>query len=133
MMVSLSAVAELHQGQYILNGNSYRLDIAQTPQQLLKGLMGRKELAQNEGMLLVFPELKPQGIWMKNMQIPLTVAWLNEAYQVIQVRQLQPCGNQYCPVYFSTAPARFVLELAVNSNVRVGDQLFYQTNTLSTH
>lgn len=121
-----SAQAELKQGVYVLQGKQYNLEIAQTQKELLKGLMGRSSLAHNQGMLLVFPEFKLQGIWMKNVQIPLTVAWLNEAYQVIDVKQLQPCQQAYCPVYFSSLPARFVLELAAHSSIKLGDQLYYQ-------
>lgn len=123
---SFSVQASLNQSWFTINGKSYLLEIAQTRQQLLKGLMGRTLLASNQGMLFVFPESAYQGIWMKNMQIPLTVAWLNDSYQVIKVKQLLPCKQLKCPVYRPKQPVRFVVELAAHSSIRLGDQLVYQ-------
>lgn len=110
--------------QFMINGSIYQIEIAQTPQQLQKGLMGRTELGKDKGMLLVFPQFRRQGIWMQGMLVPLTVAWLDRQFNVLTVHQLFPCKVLNCPITKPKLPAAYVLELALDNAIRVGDQLF---------
>ena len=63
-----------------------------------KGLMFRKTLAENAGMLFVFPVLDFQNFWMKNTLIPLDMIWLNEHKEVIYFVTADPCKSDPCRI-----------------------------------
>lgn len=95
-----------------LNHKTYRIELADTPEQRRQGLMFRQRLAPDEGMLLVYRDSGDHRIWMKNMLIPIRVYWINADLEVVAMRRLEPCAKDPCPVYSSRpATARFVLEL----------------------
>ncbi len=107
----------------MINGTLFQLELALNRQQLQIGLMGRTFLAKNKGMLFVFPSMRQHGIWMKNMIIPLTVAWLDKQLNVISVKNLYPCKVKKCPIFKPNVPSSFVVELALNTPISLGDRL----------
>ena len=111
--------------QFMINGTNYQLEVAQTRYQLQMGLMGRTSLARDKGMLFVFPNYRRHGIWMKNMAIPLTVAWLDKRLNVISVHKLMPCKTKDCPITKPIQPSAYVVELNINDNIAVGDRLSF--------
>lgn len=114
--------------QFTINGSNYQLEIAQTRHQLQIGLMGRSTLPSNRGMLFVFPNYRHHAIWMKNMSIPLTVAWLDKRLTVIAVHKLMPCKVKNCPITKPAKASAYVLELNINDNLSVGDRLLLAAN-----
>jgi uncharacterized membrane protein (UPF0127 family) len=74
----------------------------------MEGLMHRKSLGTNAGMLFIFDEASTQCMWMKNTFVPLSVAFLDEAGTILNIADMQPQTEQsHC----STGPARFALEM----------------------
>ena len=127
-LISQNANALTDQGtlptqQFMINGAIYQIEIAQTRQQLQIGLMGRTSIARNKGMLFVFPQFRSHGIWMKNMLIPLKVAWLDKQLNVIAVKKLMPCQTKQCPVSKPSIASAYVVELNVKDKIRIGDKL----------
>ena len=105
-----------------LGGMAYRIELALTPQQRRLGLMYRQRLAPDEGMLLVYRDSGDHRIWMKNVEIPLRVYWINSRYEVVAMRRLEPCREDPCPVYSVERDSRFVLELSDDAhNLAPGD------------
>lgn len=101
---------------------SYEAELALTPAQRRKGLMHRKQLANNKGMLLVYPKSGDHRVWMKNMQIPLRVLWIDDRFKVLHIMRLEPCQQFPCPVYSAPFLARYILELSDdNHDVEPGD------------
>lgn len=94
-----------------LGTTSYRIELADTPQQRQQGLMHRPNIAPNQGMLLVYPAPGDHRIWMKNVLIPLRVYWIDAAFTVISEQRLEPCPGPPCPVYGAARDSLFVLEL----------------------
>ena len=92
--------------------NRYRLELAQTPEQRRLGLMYRRRLEPDRGMLLVYGESGDHRIWMKNVSIPLRVYWIDSNFEVIKMLRLEPCVADPCPSYSSPRPSRYVLELS---------------------
>ena len=73
-----------------------------------RGLMYRKSLAQNGGMLFIFDQPAPHCMWMKNTYIPLSVAFLDDKGEIINIADMQPHNEQsHC----ATRPALYALEM----------------------
>ena len=74
----------------------------------MQGLMYRKSLATNSGMLFIFDEAVVQCMWMKNTLIPLSVAFIDESGAILNIADMQPQTEQsHC----ASGPARFALEM----------------------
>ena len=89
-----------------------RVEVVDTPEERAKGLMNREELAAGSGMLFVFPDDKVRGVWMKNTLIPLDILFMSADGRVLSLLQrVPPCKADDCDVYYSAAPARYMLEV----------------------
>ncbi|MDR2637738.1 MAG: DUF192 domain-containing protein [Zoogloeaceae bacterium] len=84
------------------------VEVAATPEDRMRGLMQRKNLAENAGMLFVFPQAERHCMWMKNTLIPLSVAFLDDSGKILNIRDMQPHSEEsHC----ADAPARYALEM----------------------
>lgn len=88
---------------------SLDLELALTPEQRARGLMFRETLAENAGMLFIFPRESNGGFWMRNTSVPLSIAYLGRDGQVLDIQDMQPFDER------SHRPAsRYWLALEVN-------------------
>jgi len=69
-------------------------EIARTPQEHFRGLMGRKYLSSNSGMLFDFGKEKPLSFWMSNTYIPLQIAFINENGRIGQIERMVPLSTK---------------------------------------
>lgn len=83
-------------------------EIAETPAQRTRGLMGRASLPPNHGMLFVFEQSDRQCFWMKNTPLPLSIAFIDDAGRIVNVADMQPLSEQ---THCSSTPVRFALEM----------------------
>ncbi|CAM4373233.1 DUF192 domain-containing protein [Comamonas aquatilis] len=93
-----------------LTAGMYRIDtqLAVTPQQREIGLMFRKEMPQQEGMLFVFEQPGVQCFWMRNTLLPLTAAFVADDGTIVNLADMKPqSDDSHC----SAKPVRFVLEM----------------------
>ena len=73
-----------------------------------RGLMFRKSLAPNGGMLFIFDDAALHCMWMKNTFIALSVAFLDATGEIINIADMQPHSEQsHC----ATRPALYALEM----------------------
>lgn len=93
-----------------LTAGMYRIDaqVAQTPQSREIGLMFRREMPQQEGMLFVFSAPSVQCFWMKNTLLPLTAAFVADDGTIVNMVDMAP---QTTDSHCSAKPVRFVLEM----------------------
>jgi uncharacterized membrane protein (UPF0127 family) len=83
-------------------------EVANTFPSRTQGLMFRKSLAANQGMLFVFPDSGPQCMWMKNTYVPLSVAFIDEAGVILNIADMKPqTEDSHC----AAKPARYALEM----------------------
>lgn len=82
--------------------------LALSPEQRATGLMYRKEMPQQEGMLFVFPEASKQCFWMKNTILPLTAAFVADDGTIVNLADMKP---QTTDSHCSAKPVRYVLEM----------------------
>jgi uncharacterized membrane protein (UPF0127 family) len=97
------AVAELRAGMHLI-----RAEVAADFSTRGRGLMHRKGLAPNAGMLFIFDGPSQQCMWMKNTYIPLSVAFLDEQGTIINIADMQPHSEQ---THCSARPALYALEM----------------------
>jgi uncharacterized membrane protein (UPF0127 family) len=83
-------------------------EVAGTPSARSQGLMRRKSMAQGAGMLFLFDESAAHCMWMKNTLIPLSVAFIDERAQIVNIADMQPLDeSSHC----ASRPARYALEM----------------------
>jgi uncharacterized membrane protein (UPF0127 family) len=82
--------------------------LAATPAQRQIGLMWRKEMPQNEGMLFVFEQAGVQCFWMMNTLLPLTAAFIADDGTIVNLADMKP---QTTDSHGSATPVRYVLEM----------------------
>lgn len=112
------------------NGTTIFVEIADSPDKRVQGLMLRPSMAPDRGMLFLFPGLGDRTFWMKNTLISLDIFWLNESGDIIHLEQNVPICTRKddgCPRYQSPYKSRQVLELnagmAKKLNLAVGKRL----------
>lgn len=86
-----------------------KVEIAATAEERSRGLMYRESLDANSGMLLIFPKDGILKLWMKNVRMPLDVAFFNREGRLINIASMEPDGGK--TLYSSAAPARYALEM----------------------
>ncbi len=88
---------------------SIAIEIADTPETQMKGLMGRSALDDSSGMLFVFERIEPRKFWMKNTPIPLDIIFIGADGCIVNiVESTTPMSNQR---YRSKGPIKYVVEV----------------------
>lgn len=67
-----------------------RVEVAQTPEERSRGLMGRKHLGKDEGMLFAFETEDYHGFWMKDTVIPLSIAFIDKDGRIVWITDMKP-------------------------------------------
>jgi uncharacterized protein len=95
--------AKLSAGMHLIDAQ-----VAQTPEQRQTGLMYRREMPPQEGMLFVFEQPATQCFWMKNTPLPLTAAFVADDGRIVNLADMKPhTTDSHC----SIEPVRYVLEM----------------------
>lgn len=90
-------------------GVSLKVQYATTTAEQELGLGGRVSIADDYGMLFVFPKDDRYGFWMKDTLVPLDIFWLNDKGQVVSIAE-NVATSSYPNVFYPSVPARYVLE-----------------------
>lgn len=112
--------------------HNFRVQIAETIEEQRLGLMGRKSLPKDAGMLFVYDRPQQVSYWMKNTYISLDMLFINEAGHIVNIaHQATPHSTQLVP---SRLPVQYVLELnggiARQLEIEVGDHVDWQINKI---
>lgn len=90
------------------------VEIAETETETTTGLMFRKKMDNNQGMIFIFPDEQPRSFWMKNTYLPLDIIYISADSSIVSVQDnTTPYSIESLP---SEGPARFVVE--VNAGFR---------------
>lgn len=104
-------------------GATLSVELADTTEKRVRGLMFRTTLPRDRGMLFAFEEAQAWTIWMKNTWIPLDILWLDIDKRIVHIEpNVPPCfrNDNGCPQYQPLKPALFVLELAAGTAADLG-------------
>ena len=116
--------AEAGQVRMRVGRETFTLEVADTPKAQQLGLMHRRSMPQDRGMLFVFEDERERSFWMKNTHIPLDIIYADAAGIVVSVKQMKPLDETGVP---SDGPARYAVELnqgaARRAGVATGDVL----------
>ena len=94
------------------NEKCFNVEIADTPKKIIQGLMNRKSLDQDSGMLFLFDVEAEYYFWMKNTLIPLDIIWLDKNKRVVFIKHsAQPCKADPCETFGPDESAKYVLEI----------------------
>ena len=94
-------------------GEEIPVEVADTLKKRSLGLGKRTSLKKGWGMLFVFEKRKPHRFWMKDMQFPLDIIWLDNHRIVHIIHNAKPANSMGEPeVMTSPVPVNFVLEIA---------------------
>ncbi|MDD5557619.1 MAG: DUF192 domain-containing protein [bacterium] len=106
-------------------GKAARVEVARRPHEQARGLMFRRRLGEDEGMLFVYDSPQTLCFWMKNTRLPLDIAFMDAGGRITQVERMRPhdAGTRHC----SETPAQFALEMNrgwfERNGVGVGDRV----------
>jgi uncharacterized membrane protein (UPF0127 family) len=110
-------------------GQSYHfaVEIAKTPEQQERGLMFRKSMAADAGMIFPQPADTTMSFWMKNTYIPLDIIFIAANGRITHIApEATPLSQATIP---SGGPIRAVLELnggaAARLAIHVGDTVVF--------
>jgi len=101
------------------------LEIADNEYERQLGLMNRKEMKENEGMLFIFPRQDYQSFWMRNTLISLDIMFVNDQKEIVTIHKNTKILSETS--YPSSAPSIYVVEtlagFADRHNIQVGDKI----------
>jgi uncharacterized protein len=101
-----TVIIEGDEGPVLLN-----VEVADEAEERRRGLMGRSSLEENSGMVFVFFEPTTAGFWMKNTNIPLSIAFFDRKGEIVRILDMDPCTQDPCPVYEPGVTYRGALEV----------------------
>ncbi|WP_445384375.1 DUF192 domain-containing protein [Robiginitalea sp. IMCC44478] len=104
------------------------IEIAETPYERETGLMYRKSMEEDQGMLFIFENEQPRSFYMKNTLISLDILFINQDLKVVSIaRNTEPLNANGIP---SGSPARYVLEIGAGLSdqwgIEVGNRIQYR-------
>jgi uncharacterized membrane protein (UPF0127 family) len=111
-------------------GAQYRFEVelATTPEQQAQGLMFREHLADDAGMLFIFPEAREAAFWMKNTLIPLDMLFIGADGRIVNQRERAEPGS--LAEIRSAGQVKAVLEinggLAARLGIHPGDSVRHE-------
>ena len=109
-----------------INDVQINIEIADDPSEQAQGLSGREYLAQDSGMLFVFPQPTTPAFWMKDMKFSLDFIWIDEGGEIIEItKSVSPAT--YPKTFMPPSPVKYVLEVnsgwTEKNGVKVGDKI----------
>jgi uncharacterized membrane protein (UPF0127 family) len=101
------------------------VEIADSEEERLRGLMGRESLPERSGILFVHEADTNGSFWMKDTLVPVSIAFIAADGRILEILDMEPCAADPCPLY--SPGVRYRLALEVNRGafsrwgVAVGD------------
>jgi uncharacterized membrane protein (UPF0127 family) len=108
VLVPAIARAEVPTVPLMIGKHSLVAEVASTESQRGTGLMHRRMLPENRGMLFVFPDIALHGMWMMNTFLPLSVAFIDRDGTIINIADMEPHTTN---THSATRPAKYALEM----------------------
>ncbi len=124
-----NATPQLHQSLKI-GEITLSVEVADNDAKRIQGLSGKVGLGENEAMLFVFEAEGYHGIWMKDMNFPIDIAWLDKDKKIVYIEQ-NASPQTYPKVFYALKDGKPALESYVletragffeKSGIKIGDR-----------
>lgn len=111
-------------GREVLN-----IEVVYKPEDLQKGLSGRSNLPTDQGLLFVFDREDIHRFWMRDMNFPIDILWLDEKMKVVYIKEVA-LPTSYPEVFTPTTKAKYVLETPAQFVANYGIKIGYYAEIL---
>jgi uncharacterized protein len=116
-----------------INGTTFPVGEARTRSELVKGLSGQPSLPENHGLVFFFDKAGSYGIWMKDMNFPIDVLWLDNDMRISYIKEYF-LPESYPESIHPDVIGRIVIEFPagfVESNkIKIGDKVSFEKLSL---
>ncbi|MEN7547726.1 DUF192 domain-containing protein [Rapidithrix thailandica] len=92
------------------------IEIVDQEYEIQQGLMYRSHMADNKGMLFVFPDSQPRSFWMKNTEVSLDIIFVNELMEIVSIQENTTPKSEYSIP--SEGNAQYVIEVVAGFCVK---------------
>ena len=96
------------------------VEVADDDAERARGLMFRTSLAEDAGMVFLYPEATAGAFWMKNTLIPLSIAFFDADGAILRILDMEPCESEPCPLYDPGVAFTGALEVNQGAFERLG-------------
>lgn len=97
-----------------INGSTIEVTVVDDDEERMRGLSGTSQLPDGTGMLFIYDDSSYHGIWMKDMNYPIDIVWLDEDRKIVHLQEFAT-PDSYPRVFAPQVPAKYVLEVPVGS------------------
>lgn len=95
--------------------------LAESDAQRARGMMGRRDLAGFDAMVFRFDQDSTGSFYMRNVPVPLSIAWFDADGRFVSSTDMAPCADQEgCPQYAPAGPYRLAVEVLQGGLERLG-------------
>jgi uncharacterized protein len=123
-LVASADSVEFKTWQVKVGAHPLKVELAASEPQRTQGLMYRKKLGHEDGMLFVFDDVGYHSMWMKNTLIPLSVAFLGDDGRILNILDMEP---QTLDTHSAAGPARYAIETNkgwfAEKKIKAGDKV----------
>ena len=108
-----------------IGGACLWVEVAESEETRTQGLMYRRQMPEDEGMLFVFEYPQPLSFWMKNTYLPLDIAFVARDGSILNILGMKPLDEG--PRYLSQGPALYAIEANAGwfrkNGIKAGDKV----------
>lgn len=119
----LGQAIEVHIGQNVIEA-----EVANTEDTIIRGLSGREKLGDRSGLLFIFVKPGNYGFWMKDMNFPIDIIWLDENKKIVFIKK-DAAPSSFPEVFYPNSLSVYVLEVisgfSEKNNLKNGDQIYF--------
>ena len=121
-MIDISSKQDF--SKMIVNGKEINLEVVKTLEDKRRGLSGRDSLDADAGMLFLFEDSAVRSFWMKEMNFPIDILWIDENMEIVGIEE-SVSPNSFPQKFLSPKPVPFVVEVnggwSREHKIKVGD------------
>jgi len=127
VLITLFIIYKKEMQTVCINDNCFEVEVVKGLTEKRRGLSFRKSLDQNTGMLFIYKREGFYSFWMKDMNFPLDIIWINKDKEIVYIeKNVQPCQDE-CLRYRPAEKAQYILEinsgLVDRLKIQKGDKL----------
>jgi len=94
--------------EILIGDKRIRVEVAENEMSRNMGMMFRRNLEDDKGMLFIFEDSAPRRFWMKNTFVPLSIAYIDSEGKIINISDMSPLSESGV---WSLGPAKYALEM----------------------